>query len=403
MASRLPAYGWEPIVIAPPAFVSDEDSFGTDAINEETAGVNGERIWRTGPPVLVEDVAACRVAAMAYGGPMQPRGVMGKVIPSRFSAPGLCAVWEKHAGALAEKVMNQFPDIEAVFVQGPSAPALEIALEISVRHGVPVLFDIQSPLTRRSPFAPSGSLRSGDGSGLEEKLLTSGYSIITPTRELKEYFLKKYFGRVSHDDITIIADTPLEDADDQSLSGEGAPDSLGRPVFLLQRLTEKEIRDFLRELAKSAGEQGGCCTGSLVVTGLPAEHLLKKSGLEGTAEIICPSSEEGVLTLCRNASLVLFAAGRQDGNALRVPELLVDVAGMGVPFAVSAPEGVLARFAQDAGGRSLKAGEGDALGVTLKEIIGSAESATKLAAEDIPQHEKVMEALVREIALTLPV
>jgi len=139
------------------------------------------------------------------------------------------------------------------------------------------------------------------------------------------------------------------------------------------------------------------------VTGLPAEHLLKKSGLEGTAEIICPSSEEGVLTLCRNASLVLFAAGRQDGNALRVPELLVDVAGMGVPFAVSAPEGVLARFAQDAGGRSLKAGEGDALGVTLKEIIGSAESATKLAAEDIPQHEKVMEALVREIALTLPV
>jgi len=50
MASRLPAYGWEPIVIAPPAFVSDEDSFGTDAINEETAGVNGERIWRTGPP-----------------------------------------------------------------------------------------------------------------------------------------------------------------------------------------------------------------------------------------------------------------------------------------------------------------------------------------------------------------
>ncbi|MDT9545821.1 MAG: hypothetical protein HQ516_04910 [Chlorobium sp.] len=403
MASSLPAYGWEPMVIAPPAFVSSGESAGSDAPGEEASGVKGERIWRTGPPVAVEELEACGVAALAYGGSMPPKGTLGKVLPSRFSAPGLCAIWEKHAGALAENVMNRFGDIEAIFVQGPSACALEIALELSVRHGVPVLFDLQAPLTRPSSFAPSGSLHSGDGSSLEEKLLTSGYSLITPTRALKEYFLTRYFGRVTHDDITIIADTPSVPANDSRIPGEGIPDSSGRPVFLLQRLTEKETSDFFRSLSSSMGAAGGCCSGAVAVTHNASEKMLKKFGLAGSVELVCPFSEGDLLELCRKASFVLFASGRQDSGSLRVPELLVDIAGMGVAWVAVAPDEVILRFASEAGGLAVPAGDGATLAARLTEIAGAGGGMFREGIEDLSQQEKVMEALVREIALTLPV
>jgi len=403
IASTLPDYGWEPMVIAPPPFVSSGESSGPEEAGEETSGVNGERIWRTGSPVEVEEMEACGVAALAYGGSMPPKGALGKVLPSRFSAPGLCAIWEKHAAALAEKVMSRFGDIEAVFVQGPSARALEIALEISVRHGVPVLFDLQAPLGRPSSFAPSGSLRSGECDSLEEKLLTSGYSLITPTRALKEYFLTKYFGRVTHDDITIIADTPHDAADDPRAPWEGIADSTGRPVFLLQRLTEKETGDFFRSLSHLMGAAGGCCSDAVVVTHNASEKMLKKFGLEGSLELVCPFSEEDLLALCRKAGFIFYAVGRQDEDALRVPELLVDVAGMGIRWAVSAHEGVISRFASEAGGLSVLAGDEAALAAGLREIAGAAGGKFTQGIEELPQHEKVMEALVREIALTLPV
>lgn len=400
LASRLPSYGWQPVVVAPPAFVSSGSSDAQDPAGPAN-------LCRTGSAVDAGGLDACQLAAFARGERIAQGGRLSAVIPGMFREAHPLASWEKEAPAVAEEVMKEHPDIEAIYAQGPPSAPIRLGLELSLRHGVPVMFDLTAPLDMPRPWSPLGDQRSDELTKLEQKVLSSGYTVITPTRALKEHLLRKYFGKVSHDDITIIPDCgPLGPAAESS----GAA-SVARPLVIVERADEKGLKAFISALAAFMRQQGGGAlfSGAIVVdsTGGLVGKFLGKSGIEGDLVLACTSTEAEELELLRAASAVGVVSGTHEFGDLWLPERLVDAALARKPVFAVAPEGVATRFAEECGGLQAPARDAEAIGGMLSALAGVLETGMPGGAppEVLARHgeEQALNELVRSIAMMLPV
>ncbi|WP_157858110.1 hypothetical protein [Pelodictyon luteolum] len=404
MASRLPGYGWQPVVVAPPLFVK---TGGEDALAESMKEPGPVRVYRSGEAVALGGVDECTLAAFARGERIVQGGRLSGMLPSIFRDAHPCALWEKQAAVVAAEVMKENPDIEAIYAQGPPSAPIRLGLELSLRHGVPVIFDLTAPLDAPRPWSRLGDLRSDELFKLEQKVLCSGYGVITPTRALKEHFLRKHFGKVSHDDITIIADCgPLVPA--------AAPPSLSahsRPLFIIERADEKGAKAFIQALAAVMKEcpGGAAFSGATIVdaSGDMVPKMLRKAGVEGDLTLSCTASEEEELQLVRTASAVGVVSGSHESFGLWLPDRLIDAVFIGKPVFAVAPEGVATRFAEDAGGLHASPGNPAAIRdmlCSLSGVIGGSPAPTP-SSELFARHSEreVLSEMVKAIALLLPV
>lgn len=397
IASTLPAHGWQPVVIAPPDLCPPLEAKG---------GERGQVIRRTAGAVDAAGLEHDALASFLRGGKMPGRSVAARVLPRLFSQPHPLSTWKKEAGRLADELIQAEGGIEGIYVQGPPAAPVKLALDLSKKHSLPVLFDLTAPLDPPlNPSAASG-MKPADLQGLEERVLTSGFPVITPTRALKEHFLKKHIGRAAHNDISIIPDIVL------SLpSGSSARGVAFRPVIFLDTIEPDAMRFFFSSLA--AFLQGPLADGRLasIVVVTPemdlAAKLVGKFRIKEAVELRSSATAAEEAELALGADVVGVVCGSAEHCRLRVPEVLVTAVGLRKPVFVLGTDGAAKQFALESNGMDLSGGGESAprelLQACYERWREGTLSASNTAMPARCQPERVFGDLARIIAFMLPV
>ncbi|MCF8383204.1 MAG: hypothetical protein K9G39_06350 [Chlorobium sp.] len=346
IVSRLPELGWAPLVVAPADIAWDEE--GKNRLLSESGEFTG--IYRTGELVDAVAFGPERTAQLVQGmSAAAPTGSPLRMITGLLPGVNLVSGWEKQAASVADGVISRHDPVDAIYAQGPPAAPLLLALELSKKHALPVLFDLVAPL--ETPSA-SGS-RQSDAAQIEERILTSGHTIITPTRALKEYFLKKYFGKATHDDISIIPDF-CEEAFAPKASGKHFSAGSPRVTVLMEHASGKELKLFFSALGRYMKLAGSfSLLPSVQVLGGDDREITKytrKNIPDASVSVVRRLSGEDELESIRQCDLFGVVAGREGHAPFTVPERAVDALCMRKPLFFVGPEGPAARLAVDAGG-----------------------------------------------------
>lgn len=182
----------------------------------------------------------------------------------------------------------------------------------------------------------------------EIDIMHSGHCVIMPSREMKEFFLRKYRGKVVHDDISIVRnghDQGVIDAQHFEEGGEG----LMRWVFHIEKMDPRGLKNFFSGLSLFFElQQPARGLFSFAFTGSGAGEIgshLKKYKIEDLVDAggaVCSHREE--IELCRKASVYCVVTGKEEGYEFFVPERLYDVIGMNTSVSGVVPEGLACRY-----------------------------------------------------------
>lgn len=381
-ASSMPSLGWEPVIIA----------FHT------ISGTEVEQwpfdVHYVGLEVSPSELSTEQLFRFVHGLPQKKLSFPKLGVNARLNAGVKGSGWKKDADTIAEHILHDNPDIEMIYAQGPPFTPHRLALELSEKHHLPVVFDCIGPF---------------DDDKLEMMIMFSGHCVIMPTREKKEVFLRKYRGELAHDDITIVRNGFDPEAF-QALGVKQGSGALMHWVFHIEMIGEKDLKAFFSGLS-SFMESQPVARGaiSLTFTGRGCAGIgryLKKYGLNDLvgAGAVCSHLEE--LRLCRHADIFCVVLGKDKGSDGYVPERLYDVLGMHTPLAGVLPEGLTRQLLLDAGGRVASI---DSTG----EISGLLQDALYLwrsgqlppVAESTVDRYRIrsaMQELLREMATRLP-
>jgi hypothetical protein len=348
LARHLPEFGWEPLVVAPPDICGFEEGVPAPL----SADFSGMEIHRTGKEIDAGSLDAAGKAQLARGKPVDALRSVKNRVSGMFSGDPEGAEWEKNAARLVERLLKEHPEVEMLYAQGPPVNPLLLALDTARQHHLTLILDVIDPVDPSLPEPGMGS--QATIARIEERILMSGVTVLTPTRALKEYFLKKYPGRLAHDDITIV-----HNGYDGELSGRPLPpvrprSPLMRWALLVERVNKADLHTLVRGIELFAAAEG-CVQGSAEfvffgeAAGAVARHV-KKSPLLPMIAIrdCCTLAQE--LELCRNADVICTVLGRNGVNAAYIPERVVDALGMNKPLLAAVPDGATRQLVQEAGG-----------------------------------------------------
>ncbi|MBN1278737.1 MAG: hypothetical protein JW989_03010 [Chlorobiaceae bacterium] len=345
--AKLPDLKWVPFVVAPADVAwGDEDK---SRVSQESPGFSG--VYRTGEPVNAAAFGPERVSQMLQG--MTAAALTGsplRMISGLLPGVNFLSGWEKQAAAVAEGIISRHDAVDAIYAQGPPAAPPLLALELSAKHGVPVLFDLVAPVDGIA--LPGGSRH--DLARIEERVLTSGHSIMTPTRPLKEHFLKKYFGKVKHDDISIVSDFCLMQPQTKPLSMHKSEAGSEFLVFP-EQLQGKEMKLFA-EAISGFMQQVGLFRGgvSVRIVGGEYQELLKQirkhlpdAPVSGSNRLREWEEMEALL----RCDVFCHAGSHLDESAkFSLPERLFDAYCQKKTLLVIGPDGPASQLAYEAGG-----------------------------------------------------
>jgi hypothetical protein len=345
---KLPELGWAPLVGAPADIAWDED--GKTRAMSESSEFNG--IYRTGELVDAAMFGSERSALLLQGLSAHP----GTASPFRritgmLSGVNLVSGWEKRALSVVTEIIQRHDSVDAIYAQGPPEASLVLALELSEKHGVPVLFDLVAPLDRTA----SQGARPSDLAKIEERVLTSGHTIMVPTRALKEYFLKKYFGKATHDDIWIVQDFCYGQGDVKSGAKHDSVESVSVTI-LLETVSVKEMKLFMSIFAGFMHHEGSLSGRSGIrfiggdgeaVAKYARKYMPQTSCLWGPR---CNTDEE--LACIRRSDLFVVVLGQHESSMLVLPDRVVDALCMKKKVVIIGPDGPAAQVAREAGGFS---------------------------------------------------
>ncbi|MBN1928355.1 MAG: hypothetical protein JW764_02265 [Chlorobiaceae bacterium] len=397
-ASNLSAIGWEPVVIAPPA-IMDMPAGVQSGANTVPA------VHRTGPEIEAGGLDAAGRNALLHGG--QPLAALNNSLKSMLS--GLFkensggALWEKSAAVLIDRLLDEEPEIDLLYAQGPPLEPLGLALETARKRPITVVLDITAPLDPAMP--PPGSSASSDAAEAEERILLSGVPLLTPTRHLKEYFLQKYRGRLDHGLVTIVP--PAFDGSHPAF-GRRLADASGtalRIALLVEELPKGELKALVAGL--EAWLKGGVPAGGveLLLLGAGASELLRRAAGKPLEKLLTPDDACGLdseLMLCRKAALFCVVQSSAAASASTVPDRLADALGMGLPLCAIAPDGAASRLVLDAGGLHAPARDAGAIAELFRAMVSGWSARTLQGAlEELRQKHEitgVMRALTGAIA-----
>jgi len=396
-ASNLAMIGWEPVVVAPPAVAAMAAALpsGSNRVDE---------VHRTGPEIDASKLDVNDTNALLHGQPVVSFLPFTARISGLFRDDSDGAAWEKSAAVLVEKLLSEQPDIDMLYAQGPPVEPLMLALETAKKHHLTVVLDITAPLDPAMP--EPGASGSSSAAEVEARVLLSGVPMITPTRVLKEYFLKKYIGRLDHGSMTIV--TPSFDDSHPAYRKPVAKASVAamRIALLADELPKADIKAFIAGLevwVKSDGIGPGDL--ELTLFGSGVSEVVRHAAKSPLKPMLAPDMAGGIgdqLEHCRKADLFCVLLGRTPASASTVPDRLVDALGMGLPLCAVLPEGAAARLVTEAGGMTAPAGDANAITGLFREIASAWRTrALSGAPEEIRQRysiTSVIHELTRAIA-----
>ena len=381
-ASCLPSLGWEPIVI------------GLHSVSGPEIEQVPFEIYYAGKEYSTGETDAGKLFRIVHGLSEKKRSVRG------FSgSSGLCSVeknWLKKAKSLARKALDENPDIEMIYAQAPFFAPHKLAFELSGENHLPVMFDCIGP------FAPNR---------LEKTIMHSGHCVTMPSRELKEFFLRKYQGEIFHDDISIVKNG----YDPEALQLCGAEEEQGglmRWVFHVDMVDGRnDLKRFFSALSSLVGSQPAVRGAfSFAFTGSGSRDVRRyaeKYGLDDRIEADAVWSHRRELELCKRADIVCLVLGSAEGHEVSIPERLFDTLGTHASIAGIVPDGLSKQFILDTGGRTVPIDQPEAIAGFLQEsfILWRSRQlpAVSEAAADSYHIRSTMQDFIREVAVRLPV
>ncbi|NTU67729.1 MAG: hypothetical protein HGB02_02485 [Chlorobiaceae bacterium] len=370
IAANLPGIGWEAVVVAPPVIAGFEASL-------PAAAGRALEVHRTGPGIDASKLEAAELNALLHGREVAALRPIAARLAGLFRDGHDGAEWQKEAAVLVEKLLAEHPEIDMLYAQGPPLEPLMLALETAGKHHLTVVLDITAPLDPAMPGP--GASASSHAAQAEERIVLSGVPMTTTTRALKEYFLKKYIGRLDHGSMTIVP--PSFDAprrafrQPDSREGEGAM----RIALLVDDLPKADLKEAIAGLeawVKTDGIKAGEV--ELVPFGIGVDELVRSTG-KGILKPMLAISAGSIgdqLGQCRQSDLFCALMGRTVPNACTIPDRLVDVLGMGLPLCAVLPDGPASKLVAEAGGATAPAGDAAAIAEMFRNLRAAWRSRT---------------------------
>lgn len=356
-ASNLTSIGWEPVVIAPPS-IKGMDGRVKSGINPVPT------ILRTADDIDAGAFDALSRNELLHGldAPVSPSSLTAR-LTGLFRSSSDGDAWEKNAAAIVERLLAEQPEIDLLYAQGPPLEPLRLALATARRHTLAVILDITAPLDPSMPR--SGASGTSAAAEAEAQLLLSGVPLLTPTRNLKEYFLKKYHGRLDHNLVTIVA--PAFDASHAAFrqQSEAQSDTSLRIALQVDELPRAELKALITGLDGWLRTDGIAAGGvEIMLLGAGAPALLNRVARKPLEKLLTIDPVGGIdseLGQCRKAAAFCAVMGGTQAGAGIIADRLVDALGMGLPLYAIAPEGAASRLVLDAGGMISPSGNADAI------------------------------------------
>lgn len=367
IASNLTTIGWEPVVVGPPAFV--------DAGASLPSGANRvDEVHRTAAGIDVASLDPGDLQALLHGKPAPSLRSLASRFAGLFRDGHDGDAWRKEAGPLVEKLLEQNPGIDMLYAQGPPVEPLQLALETARKHRLAVVLDITAPLDPGMSGSATGS--SSPAARAEEEILLSGVPMTTTTRALKEYFLKKYIGRLEHGAMTIVPN-----AFDATHPAFGASAQVSRNVGAMRialhigELPKSDLKAFVTGLeAWVESDRVGNGDVEITLFGEGAFELAGRVRKSPAGPLLAFGFDGGIgrqLEECRNADLCGVVIGRTAAGARILPDRLVDALGMGRPLTGVLPDGSASRLVHDAGGATAPAGDAAAIAALFRSQLAA--------------------------------
>ena len=368
--SNLPKIGWDPVVVAPPAVA------GMAAL--PVGDGRAIDVHRTGPDIDASKLEASDRHALLYGRDVAAARPLAVRLAGLFRDGHDREGWKKGAAVLVEKLLAEQPEIDMLYAQGPPLEPLMLALETARKHHLTVVLDITAPLDPSMP--EPGSSASSAAAQAEEKIILSGVPMTTTTRTLKEYFLKKYIGRLDHGAMTIVPPSfdPLHAMFRQP--AVKAADGVMRIAFLIDELPKSDLKAAIAGMeawVKSDGITPGDV--EIIPFGEGADTLRQaaaKSPINALLAPVAAGSIDSQLGQCRQAALFCVMLGGTAPNSCTIPDTLVDALGMGKPLCGVLPEGPASKLVVDAGGATASAGDSSAIAEMFRAMRAAWRSGT---------------------------
>jgi len=195
----LPKYGWKPIVltIEPHAYYAYDNS-----LLEELKPLDVE-IFRTKTKKVVRMEAVGkkkREAKLSSEYVQRSMNILSQV----FRIPDEKVNWKKPALLKADEIFKKHPDIKVIFSTAPPYTAHLVAEVLRRKYQLPIVLDFREPWAENPSHFYLTPFHKRRQNTFEELAIRSADKIITPNREIKEIFLRKYYDRLTHYDISII-------------------------------------------------------------------------------------------------------------------------------------------------------------------------------------------------------
>ncbi|ACD91259.1 conserved hypothetical protein [Chlorobium limicola DSM 245] len=344
--AKLPELGWVPLVVAPADVAwGDADKSRAQPESSEYTG-----IYRTGEIMDGSAFGPDRTVQLLQGMSVAgPSGLPLRMISGLLPGVSLVSGWEKHAASVVSEIISRHDSVDAIYAQGPPAAPLLLALDLSAKYGVPVLFDLVSPV---DGVSLPGSTRN-DAAKIEERVLTSGHTIMTPTRALKEFFLKKYFGKITYDDLSIVPDFCSVPPELARLAAQ-KPDGAMQLLIFSELVSGKHMKSFVQALGGFM-QDAGVFRGTPVVRiiGGESEELLKHIRKHlPDAQVSCSHrlQEREELEAVAGCDVFCLASGKDEPADMTLPSRMVDALCLRKKLLVIGQEGPAAQLALETGG-----------------------------------------------------
>ncbi|NTW54660.1 MAG: glycosyltransferase family 4 protein [Chlorobaculum sp.] len=392
-ASNFATIGWEPVVVAPPAItgMAAGANSGANPVSE---------LHRTAPDLDASGLDPAARCALLHGQevPGMKRPFKGKTT-RQFRSVTDGSLWQKSAASMVEKILEQEPEIDLLYAQGPPLEPLHLALDVARRYSLNIMLDITAPL---DPLMPQpGASRSSAAAKAEEQILLSGVPLLTPNRFLKEYFLKKYHGRLDHSLVTIAP--PAYDPSHPVFrrQPQRGSNTVLHIALYLDKLPKGDLKALIAALDAWIRADGMVAGGvELLLLGAGVPELLRRTAKKPLQKLFAIDETGGIdreLEACRTASFFCAALGNAAANASIVPDRLIDSLGMGVPLCIVAPEGEASRLLTEAGGMIAPAGDAGAIMELFRAMASAASFGNLQAAPDWLRQKHDITTVMREL------
>ncbi|MCS7013635.1 MAG: glycosyltransferase [Chloroherpetonaceae bacterium] len=195
----LPEFGWKPIVLTiyPTAYFAYDETLLQELSHPAID------IVRTGTHDITH-LAALAAPQKTFTMPPEETRSLLSALSQLIFFPDNKIGWKKLAFAKACEIIEREKDIAVIYSTAPPFTSHLIALELRAKYQLPIVLDFRDPWVENPAHFYWTPWHKRKHEALEEKALLYADRIITANRALKELFLKKYFGKLTHKDISII-------------------------------------------------------------------------------------------------------------------------------------------------------------------------------------------------------